>query len=609
VAPIVYEDGMKSADDIISLYEDRSRIYGPVHQQMRRVRALADGDIVLPLNELDRNARPSVASLLVQGLDQMSARVGSVMPAPFFPPMRESERAKKDARDRKMAVLSWWDRNRMSQKMRRRARHLLAYSNSPVVVKPCFKSLGPKWKVANPLDVFPAVSDDQDDPHPADAILVWQQTAADLLRYYGEIVIGRLRMGNYTPDTLFTVLEYIDDNEIVTVVRGTTIEEEPMQGHYPVVGTLDAIVLERIPNRAGMPLVVNPQRITLNRPRGQFDGMLNMFYTRARLQALNEIAIERGIFPDEWLVARPGEIPEIVQESYGRLGQVGVIKGGELITQQINPGYKTDVLLDRIERQERLEGAIPPEFGGESGSNIRTGRRGDSILSATIDFRVQEAQATFEHSMLVEDKIAIAIDRAYFGPTKKSFVMPGRALSGAIDYVPNKLWETDEHYVSYPTAGSDINNLVIGLGQRIGTGLMSKESAREADPMIADPELEQNRIISEGVESALLASIQQQAAMPDGPYQPADLAAIVKKVQVDGKSLFAAIAEVDEEARARQAAEVPVGDPMAQPGLAMSGMGAEAPEAVPSPDESIGNLGNLLNQLRRPVGVANAMEG
>ncbi|NCV60837.1 MAG: hypothetical protein EBW52_05455, partial [Betaproteobacteria bacterium] len=45
--------------------------------------------------------------------------------------------------------------------------------------------------------------------------------------------------------------------------------------------------------------------------------------------------------------------------------------------QQINPGYKTDTALDRLERQERLEGSIPAEFGGESASNIRTGRRGE----------------------------------------------------------------------------------------------------------------------------------------------------------------------------------------------------------------------------------------
>ena len=34
---------------------------------MREIRDLANGDIVIPLSELDRNARTNVANLLVQG--------------------------------------------------------------------------------------------------------------------------------------------------------------------------------------------------------------------------------------------------------------------------------------------------------------------------------------------------------------------------------------------------------------------------------------------------------------------------------------------------------------------------------------------------------------
>jgi hypothetical protein len=166
-----------------------------------------------------------------------------------------------------------------------------------------------------------------------------------------------------------------------------------------------------------------------------------------------------------------------------------------------------------------------------------------------------------------------------------------------VDYTPNKIWETDFHYVSYSASGSDVNNLIIGLGQRMGTGMMSKESAREADPMIGDPELERDRITAEGVEAALLASIQQQAANPEGPYQPADLAALVKKVMLQKKSLFDAVAEVDEEARGRQAQEVPAGAPEGMPGLAMPGMGAEAPMAPPPGPPGGGGIEALLAQL------------
>ncbi len=253
--------------------------------------------------------------------------------------------------------------------------------------------------------------------------------------------------------------------------------------------------------------------------------------------------------------------------------------------------------LDRLERQERLEGAIPAEFGGESASNIRTGRRGESVLSATVDYRVQEAQATFEQSLLAEDKIAIAIERTYWGDQKKTFYLGGRSARGQESYVPNKIWESDFHYVAYSAAGSDVNSLIIGLGQRLGTGLMSKESAREADPLISDPDLEHDRIIAEGVESALMSSIQQQASMPDGPYQPEDLAYLTKLVLQDDVPLYEAVRRTDQRAKDRQAAMAPAGAPETMPGLAMPGMGAEMQAGPPPGAGGAPPLDALLAQL------------
>ena len=569
---------MRSLDEIVELYHQRRLAAGPVHEQMRRVRDLANGDVVVPLNELDRNAKTNVANLLVQGLDQMSMRVSSTMPSPYFPPVKEgSENAKKMARMRKKAMLGFWDENKMQMKLRRRARHLLAYSSSPVFLKPDFATLTPKWVVRNPLDTFAAPMED-DDVVPENCIFTSRVTASWLLKNYGPMVADQLRFGRVDSDSRYTLLEYVCADSMQLVVLGA--EDNPELSASERAG-LEAILLEAIPNRAGIPLAVVPQRITLDKPRGQFDGVLGMYYTRARLQALTEIAIERGIFPEEYLVARPGENPEILQLADGKSGILGVVKGGDIQQLQLNPGYKTDTALDRLERQERLEGAIPAEFGGESATNIRTGRRGEAVLSATVDYRVQEAQETFANSLLHEDKIAIALEKAYWGEQSKTFFLSGRTTQGQETYTPNKVWQTDFHYVAYSAAGSDVNSLIIGLGQRLGVGLMSKESAREADPLISDPDLEHDRIIAEGVEAALLQSIQQQAANPQGPYQPDDLAYLTRLVVEQDVPLFEAVKRTDERARERQAQAMPQGSPETMPGLAMPGMGAEAPVQGP----------------------------
>jgi hypothetical protein len=585
---------LRSPEEIVELYNQRRRAAGPLHEQMRRVRELANGDIIVPLNELDKNAKASVANLLVQGLDQMSMRVASTMPSPYFPPMKEgSDRSKGNAKMRKRAMLSMWDHNKMQMKLRRRARHLLGYSQSAVVVRPDFRTLMPTWSVRNPLDTFPAPVDDPDDNVPENVIFTYRVTASYLVQTYGDIVVGNLRMGRVEADTRYTMLEYVCADSIQLIVLGQ--EADYMYTPAENAGA-SFMQLEFIPNRTGMPLAVVANRITLDRPKGQFDGVLGMYYTRARLQALTEIAIERGIFPEEYLVARPGENPEILQIADGKQGQLGIVKGGDIQQLQLNPGYKTDTALDRLERQERLEGAIPAEFGGESATNIRTGRRGESVLSATVDYRVQEAQSTFENSLLAEDKIAIAIEKAYWGDEKKSFFIPGRSGGGESTYTPNKIWESDFHYVTYSAAGSDVNSLIVGLGQRLGTGLMSKESAREADPLISDPDLEHDRIIAEGVEAALLSSIQQQASQPDGPYQPEDLAYLTRLVVSEDVPLFEAVRRTDQRARDRQAAMAESNSPETMPGLAMPGMGAEM-QAAPAGPAGPPPIDQLLAQL------------
>jgi hypothetical protein len=143
-----------------------------------------------------------------------------------------------------------------------------------------------------------------------------------------------------------------------------------------------------------------------------------------------------------------------------------------------------------------------------------------------------------------------------------------------------------------------VNSLIVGLGQRLGTGLMSKESAREADPLITDPELERDRIVSEGIESALLSSIQAQAADPNGPYQPDDLAYIAEQVASNKLSLYEAIMAAQKRAQKRQAEAVPMQEdgmmpPEAMPGLSPPGMGMEQPVAGPPP----AGIEGLLAQL------------
>ena len=267
------------------------------------------------------------------------------------------------------------------------------------------------------------------------------------------------------------------------------------------------------------------------------------------------------------------------------------------------PGYLTNPTIDRLERNQRITAGIPAEFGGESSSNIRTGRRGDAVLSAVIDYPVAEAQETFAYALEVEDRIAMELCKAYDGDNKRTIYVGTGNASRPVTYTANDTFENTEHVVSYPATGSDLNQLIIGIGQRVGLGIMSKETAASLDPYIDNPEVEKDNIVAEGLQQALVAGLQQQAA--SGAIPPLVLSKVMKLVRDDKMELAEAFNKVTEDAMAEQEAaaemEQPSLDAMTADATVAAMAGPQA--AVQGPNPSQQNLGQLLNTLRRGARV------
>jgi len=524
---------------------------------------------------MDRQEQASVANLISTGLDQSAMRISSTTPNVFFPSLQPGVNSfDKRANVRRNATMGWWEANSMPLKLRRRARHLIGYAASPVVLRPDAKRGIARWELRSPLSAFPSPSEDPDNITPEDSIFTYGRSYKWLEANYPDKIRGLNTNGKKpAPHTMFEVLEYMDAEETVLAVIGEKPDPYATQYHGSRV-----VELERVPNRTGMCLAVTPGRITLDRPMGQFDGLVGMFQMQAKLMALEVIAVERGIFPDTYLVSRPGETGKFVSGPFdGRTGMVNVIAGGDLKEAGQASNVASGNLIDRLERSMRITSGIPAEFGGESTTNVRTGKRGDAILSAVVDFPVQEAQEILARSLQEENKRAIAIAKTYFGEQRRSFYVS--KIQKHADYTPNKDFETDENTVSYSYAGADANALVVGLGQRIGIGTMSKRTAQEIDPLVSDPEREHDRVVQEQLEQALLLSVQQQAQA--GTIPPADLAKIMQLVLTDKLSLADAIEKANKDAQERQATAAPIGSPQTQPGLGAPGMGMEQPGSLP----------------------------
>ena len=573
---------MRTAEDIAAEFERRRNAWDPTLARMAKVRDIYNGDLVVPVD--DEMSEPAVANLVLTGIDQTAGRIASVLPEIYCPALRpgiQSSEAKAQARHD--VWKSWWQANRLPTMLRRRARYLIAYGTAPVVMGVDIGKRQPTWRVRNPLSVYPAM-DFEDELVPTDVIVAVVRPAAWVREHYP---LQAQILDRDLPDLAsVTLLEYTDDEQISLVL--TTAETYAHQDR--------AALLEFVPNRAGRPLSVIPQRVVLDRLQGQFDQMVGLYKAQARLTALSLIATDKAVFPDTYLVSRPGEVAHYVEGPFdGRTGQVNVVAGGDPTELQSAPGFNTNPMIDRLERAQRISAAVPAEFGGESTSNIRTGRRGDAVLSAVIDFPIMEAQEAFAEALTVENKMAAAIAKAWWGSQRTSIYLTARGKRVGREYTPETTFETDQNEVTYPVSGTDMNSLVVGMGQRIGLGTMSKRTAAEMDPLIDDPERETDRITSEQLDTAVLASIQQAAQA--GSLPPQVIARVAELVRSGQKELTEAVDQATKEFAANQQAQQQQAAESAMPGMPPGELTQAGPSVQEAP-QGMQNLAGLLRSLR-----------
>lgn len=594
----------RSIAEIVALYYERKKKLGVVNARALDVREQYNGDIVIPLPELERHEKNAVANLLASGLDQMAMRTASTQPDPMFAPVRVGfKEHEQNAEDRRKAMLGIWDMNHLEIKDARKFRHFYGYGRAATVIEPDFKRSIPRYSLRDPLMTYPAPCSDPDDMTPDDVIFTYYQSGRWLKNNYPEAWrgISRRRGSSENPDELFEILEYIDAEDIVLGVLGTK------KSYYDsMIDGAEVMELVRTPNRAEVCTAVVPGRVTLDRPAGMYDGMLGMYLQQSMLQALSVIATKKGIFKDSWIIARQGEIPKVIQMADGLSGEIGIIQGGDIKTEPLDPSYMAPQMIRELERMQRQEAGIPAQMTGEGPTNSRTGRASDAILGATLDFTIQEAQKILAYAREEENKRAIAIDKAYW-KKPKAFYVPFNGKTERFDYTPADLWVTDEHKVVYSHAGVDENGLTIEVMQLIGGELISKQAGRQMHPRIKDAALMGDQVVQEALEKSLLAALQQQATQPGANV--ADYARIMQLVTQNSMPLVNAIMQVQAEAQKRQAAQdeqgnadvVPPGSPEAQPGLAAPGMGAEAAAAIAPPSAGMQNLGNLFSRSRQPA--------
>jgi len=583
-------------------------------QQMMDIRDRYNSDIAIPLPDVAGapEQRALIPQLIHDGIENTALKAASTIPIIECPASRKSDSARRLADDRRRALYGRWHANQLTIKLRRAYRQLSGYGTFAFTVMPDYKSQTARVTLRDPLSTYPELRSPDDIRTPLNVGFVYGRST-DWIRQ--NIPSLRNLINDTTPDEIWDVVEWIDEDDIVIGVLG------PRQlvlspGHS--AQNLD-VELHRERNRAGVVPVVVPRRVTLDRIAGQLNQIVPMVDWGAKLMALEIAAVERGVFPDVAIFS-DNSMPAQVSDNQwkdGRTGEVNFVTNAKDVRiMGSSPGPLTNEAIDRLERAARLSGGISAAQSGELSGAIRSGRILDAMGAMSVDPRVQELQEIMGYA-LAELNVAIgAVEKNYFPKARLHAFSGWAGDDSAIDYIPEEVFAATDNYVAYAFPGSDLSATTIGLSQMVGGGLMSKKHARRKHPYIDDANAEERQILVEQVDNAVLSGFQQQVAAGQIPL--IDAVNIRKKLDA-GKPIAEAIWEADNEARERQAAvpppsqpgpdQLPAGPPPeSQPGLAMPGMGAESqpPELagqVPGPTGDQDRLRMLLGALNAPRGA------
>ncbi|MAH50601.1 hypothetical protein CMI37_32575 [Candidatus Pacearchaeota archaeon] len=553
---------MYTFDEIVSIIKIRQDGSSVLLQRMLDVKERYNGDYVIPLPTMEGEPilPPLTPALIAENIDAVAQRAASVMPfigCPAVDPSKErGVRSREYADIRRRALAGTWYQSKYKVKIRRAYRHLAGYATSCILVSPDFDKGIPRIDVRDPLGVYPEPKAYEDVDPPANCGFIHGKSGAWIRSHYPN---ARQENGGVVPpddrsnQELWDMIEWIDDEHIVIGIMG------PRYEHYNQVYGLHSSTqeLSRAVNKAGMPCVITPGRITLDRIASSISNIVGIVDLMSKMMALEIIAQEKAIFPDRYIIGRSGQVPMIVGGEWkdGREGQVNVLLDAESIGElRSAPDPSTNIAIDRLERNARISTGTVPQIGGETYGALRTGRGIDALMGAALDPRIQEMQEIMEAHLPYMNECIFASYKGYFGRKKFSMYTGYPGDFGQVEFTPREHFEINDNVVSHSIPGADIQGTTIQLGQLLSMKGISLRTFRTKHPFIEDAEMEGRRVDEEQLEEAVLAAIQQQAL---SGQLPVVYVSKIEKHRKKGLDIFEAIEKADEEIRQEQAAQAP----------------------------------------------------
>ena len=463
-----------------------------------------------------------VPNLMMSGLEHLSQKIGRIPNLKVdVPNNKDSDRARAKADKIARIVTSYDDTQKLDLQMPQVGRWLPGYGFAVWVIREKKGPDGTPYPCAelrDPYNCFPGYFGA--DQHPKEMAIIRRVPKTALTKAYPQFSDKINSKDFYKANNLGIGSAYASayTDSYNGSWANSNGEGDLIAEYYNEEGTYifhmtSGTILDFIPNPLDSgPSFVVAKKFAFDRLQGQYDQIIGLMASMAKINVMSIIAMEDAVFTETNI---SGEI-ESGQYRKGRFAVNYLAPGTQVSKPASNVPYQIFQQIDRIERQLRVGGSYPVSDDSQSPLSFATGR-GLEELGASMSLMIREYHTVMSDAIEMIDAKRLEWDEKMYGGQSKD-------LSGYYDnqFYSEKYNPTSDIMGSYKTrrvygamAGYDEPQKIVTGLQLLQAGIIDKQTLQENLDGLDNLVRVNDRITKEKADSVLFDTLLAQAQQGD----------------------------------------------------------------------------------------------
>jgi len=451
-----------------------------------------------------------VPNLMMSGLEHLSQKIGRIPNLKVdIPNGKDSERAKQKAEKIARIVTAYDDTQKLEMQMPQVGRWLPGYGFAVWVIREKKGPDGTPYPCAelrDPYNCFPGYFGA--DQQPKEMAIVRRVPKEALARTYPKSAEKIMAKDGYETNTLGIGNAYASayTDSYNGSWANSNGEGDLVAEYYNEEGTYifhmtSATILDFIPNPLDSgPAFVIAKKFAFDRMQGQYDQIIGLMASMAKINVMSIIAMEDAVFTETNI---SGEI-ESGQYRKGRFAVNYLAPGTQVSKPASNVPYQIFQQIDRIERQLRVGGSYPVSDDSQSPLSFATGR-GLEELGASMSLMIREYHTVMADAIEMIDSKRLELSGYYQNTFFNETYDPNKDINGA--YKTRRVYGAMAGY-------DEPQKIVTGL-QLLQAGIIDTQTLQENLDGLDNLVRVNERITKEKAEKVLFDSLLAQAQQGD----------------------------------------------------------------------------------------------